>query len=101
MGEQLAQEMDVPLSVLESHPIRQLNRTEDKWVTVGSLQGMDYFGDGSLWLLDTPGVSDAKSYRTLGESSIDSSLVNKAQEGPHICSCLHIDESTRVSSSWK
>lgn len=61
MGEQLAQEMDVPLSVLESHPIQQLNRTEDKWVTVGSLQGMDYFGDGSLWLLDTPGVSDAKS----------------------------------------
>lgn len=28
------------------------------WVTVGSLRGLDYFGDGSFYVLDTPGHMD-------------------------------------------
>ena len=75
MGEQLAEEMDVPLSVLESRTVRQLSRTEDKWVTVGSLKGIDYFGDGSLWVLDTPGVSNTKSLLKTVGFDIDSSSV--------------------------
>jgi len=81
MGEQLAEEMDVPLSVLESRIVRQLSRTEDKWVTVGSLKGIDYFGDGSLWVLDTPGVSNIKSLLNTVGFDIDSSSVNKHKSG--------------------
>lgn len=55
---ELADELDIPLSELEKHNVRMLSRTEDRWSDIGGLNGFDYFGDGSLWLLDTPGVSE-------------------------------------------
>lgn len=32
-------------------------RSSDAWQDIGSYKGLDFFGDGSLYLLDTPGVS--------------------------------------------
>lgn len=57
VGTALADELDVPVSVLEQRSVKALSRADDEWRVVGSLEGVDYFGDGSLWLLDTPGVS--------------------------------------------
>lgn len=56
LGAHLAEEMDVPLSTIEERRVRALSFTEDKWETIGSFQGIDWFGDGSFWILDTPGV---------------------------------------------
>lgn len=56
MGDQLAQEMDVPPEVIREREVQQLNRETDKWEAVGTFRGYDYFGDGSFWLLDAPGV---------------------------------------------
>ena len=52
----LAEKLDVPLKALEDRRVRYLNRATEKWVDVGAFKGLDYFGDGSLYLLDTPGV---------------------------------------------
>ena len=52
----LAKELDVPESALENRSVQVLNRKDFTWRTVGCLDGLDYFGDGSFWLLDTPGV---------------------------------------------
>ena len=52
----LAETLDVPLKALQDRRVRYLDRTTDKWVDVGAFKGLDYFGDGSLYLLDTPGV---------------------------------------------
>jgi len=30
---------------------------KDEWKTIGSYKGIDYFGDGSFWILDAYGVS--------------------------------------------
>jgi glyoxylase-like metal-dependent hydrolase (beta-lactamase superfamily II) len=57
VGEALCRELDVPDDTLEGREVRLLNRDTDQWHDVGCLKGYDFFGDGSLWLLDTPGVS--------------------------------------------
>ena len=55
-GKDLAHTIDVPLSTVENRTVRYLSRDQDDWKRVGSLEGLDYFGDGSLFILDTPGV---------------------------------------------
>jgi glyoxylase-like metal-dependent hydrolase (beta-lactamase superfamily II) len=52
----LAEKLDVPLKALQDRSVRYLDRATDKWVDVGAFKGLDYFGDGSLYLLDAPGV---------------------------------------------
>lgn len=56
LGDELAGEMDVPVDVIKDRKVRQLNRESDKWQNVGTFRGFDYFGDGSFWALDVPGV---------------------------------------------
>lgn len=56
VGDELAAEMDVPTEDIKSRKIHQLNRQNDRWQTIGTFQGYDYFGDGSFWVLDVPGV---------------------------------------------
>ncbi|KAF8333138.1 beta-lactamase-like protein [Cantharellus anzutake] len=51
----LANEMDVPLKTLEERTVKYLSRERDKWKDVGTFRGHDYFGDGSLFILDAPG----------------------------------------------
>ncbi|KAF8314515.1 hypothetical protein DL93DRAFT_2080172 [Clavulina sp. PMI_390] len=55
-GENLATEIDVAPEVLEGRSFRELSREKDAWKDIGTFKGLDYFGDGSMWLLDTPGV---------------------------------------------
>lgn len=57
MGEELATDMDVPIEAIQSRKVRQLSRSADQWEQVGTFRGFDYFGDGSFWILDVPGVS--------------------------------------------
>jgi glyoxylase-like metal-dependent hydrolase (beta-lactamase superfamily II) len=57
IGEELATEIDVPIDVIKNRNVRELSHEKDKWQMVGTFQGYDYFGDGSFWLLDVPGVS--------------------------------------------
>lgn len=57
MGADLAAEMDVSLEEITERNVRQLSRETDRWEQVGTFQGLDYFGDGSFWILDVPGVS--------------------------------------------
>lgn len=56
LGDELAGEMDVPIEVVKSREVKQLNRESDKWQNIGTFRGFDYFGDGSFWALDVPGV---------------------------------------------
>lgn len=63
MGEDLATDMDVPIEEIHSRTVRQLSRTADQWEQVGTFRGFDYFGDGSFWILDVPGVSIDHSIR--------------------------------------
>lgn len=56
LGDDLIRELDVPPEVATARTIRELSRESDKWEDVGTFRGLDYFGDGSLWLLDVPGV---------------------------------------------
>lgn len=55
-GNELADELDVPSYVVKERSVRTLTHHGDLWKTVGCFKGVDYFGDGSLWILDTPGV---------------------------------------------
>lgn len=55
-GSELADELDVPSYVVKERSLRTLTHHGDLWKTVGCFKGVDYFGDGSLWILDTPGV---------------------------------------------
>ncbi|KAF8333137.1 beta-lactamase-like protein [Cantharellus anzutake] len=51
----LADYLDLPLQVLQSRNIRHLERNKDEWKEIGAFKGHDYFGDGSLFILDAPG----------------------------------------------
>lgn len=53
---ELAKKMDFPLKTLEEREVRYMNRDTDTWVDVGAYKGHDYCGDGSLYILDAPGV---------------------------------------------
>ncbi|KAF8318262.1 hypothetical protein DL93DRAFT_2054866 [Clavulina sp. PMI_390] len=55
LGEQLARLMDVADDVVTSRAVRRLERETDSWEQIGTFQGLDYFGDGSCWILDVPG----------------------------------------------
>ena len=55
--DELADEMDVPKETLKERKVRYMNRKKDRWRDVGTFKGHDYFGDGSLFILDAPGVS--------------------------------------------
>lgn len=61
LGDELAEEMDVPIDIITSRKVRQLNRESDKWQDIGTFRGFDYFGDGSFWVLDVPGVRQYSS----------------------------------------
>lgn len=68
---ELADELDVPDHVVKMRSVRTLMHRGDNWDTVGCFEGVDYFGDGSLWILDTPGVrrSSARHYVPLPDTS--------------------------------
>ena len=53
--------MDVPLSAIEGRRVDYMSREVGEWKTIGSLEGLDYFGDGSLHILETPGVGASDS----------------------------------------
>lgn len=38
---ELADELDIPISVLEEHTVRILSRTGDRWSVIGCLDGFD------------------------------------------------------------
>lgn len=43
----------------EGRTLRQIDfDAESKGLTIGGFKAVDWFGDGSLYLLHTPGVSD-------------------------------------------
>lgn len=52
--EELSTIFQVPSESMRDRKISTLSG-EQAWQTVGSLRGIDYFEDGSLYLLDTPG----------------------------------------------
>ena len=54
---ELADELDVPLSTLEEREVRYLTRDEAGWMDVGCFKGYDLWHDGSLFIMDAPGVS--------------------------------------------
>lgn len=56
IGEHLADELDVAKEEILERVVRALSRDKDKWEDVGTFRGLDYFGDGSFWILDVPGV---------------------------------------------
>src|SRR5258708_6543931 len=56
--DRLVDYLDVPPQVLLGRRIRYLEREKDEWKDVGTFKGHDYFGDGSLYILDAPGVND-------------------------------------------
>jgi len=53
--DELANAMDVPRQTLEERTVRYMSREKDKWQDIGTFKGHDYFGDGSLFILDAPG----------------------------------------------
>lgn len=57
---QLTKALQVPGETLSGRQISHLDASS-RWQPCGSFRGVDHFGDGSLILLDTPGVSDPKS----------------------------------------
>lgn len=61
VGEQLADELDVAKEEVLEREVRVLGRETDKWENVGTFKGLDYFGDGSFWILDVPGVCTSSS----------------------------------------
>jgi hypothetical protein len=50
----LADSLFVDLEDVKDRQVKHLS--DAQWGTYGNLRGVDYFGDGSLILLDTPGV---------------------------------------------
>lgn len=51
----LAKSLHVEDDALEGREIRYLSRDRDAWQDVGAFKGHDFYGDGSMWLLDAPG----------------------------------------------
>ncbi len=60
--DELADAMDVTKETLEERTVRYMSREKDKWQDVGTFKGHNYFGDGSLFILDAPGVSNYLVY---------------------------------------
>jgi len=55
-GQELAEQLDVPMSCLEARTVRILNREKDDWVKIGAgWSAVDYFGDNTMLLLHCPG----------------------------------------------
>lgn len=52
--DKLSTSLHISPSVLHNRNITHLTDRQD-WQEIGSLRGIDYFNDGSLYLLDTPG----------------------------------------------
>lgn len=99
LGEELAQEMDVPSEVIEGRNVRMLSRTEDKWETIGSFKGYDYFGDGSFWVLDIPGVSSSLSLSQLLDPKMELTetvIYCIAQSRPCRCPRPHFRRASRL-----
>lgn len=55
--QKLADSLFVDLKDVENRNVKHLSDGDVKWSQYGNLRGNDFFGDGSLILLDTPGVS--------------------------------------------
>lgn len=53
--QKLADSLFIDVKDVENRKVNHLS--DAHWETYGNLKGYDFFGDGSLILLDTPGVS--------------------------------------------
>lgn len=76
---ELADELDVPDHVVKMRSVRTLMHRGDIWETVGCFKGVDYFGDGSLWILDTPGVRRAATYNSVPSLTLSLSIKRDTQ----------------------
>lgn len=56
---------------------RRIHHLSDaKWKTYGNLRGVDYFEDGSLVLLDTPGVSTEFACTEVQARTSEANVIN-------------------------
>lgn len=55
--DELAVDLDVDQQLLEGRLVLTLNRDDFPWQNIGSFEGVNFFKDGSMFLLNSPGVS--------------------------------------------
>lgn len=54
----IARSIQVNENSLAEHTIRFMDDIpQSQWIDVGCFKGIDFWGDGSLYIIETPGVS--------------------------------------------
>jgi hypothetical protein len=64
---------------------------EDFMLEIGGLHALDYFGDGSFYLLNAPGVSSACKILLRSHTDLPSAFARASQRpGPHFLESRHL-----------
>lgn len=96
-------DQDAPIraSDYEGRPLRQIE-FDDSSITIGQFKATDYFGDGSFYLLDSPGVSHPNLYFALLRGLIvtDHTLPYTACRRSYVRSLPHYYFTRYLYLSW-